>query len=215
MRIGSNVPRKGSRDHRDRRLLQLPSRKSITTGEGGALVTNDDEIADFAFSYRNHGQYPGVIHRFDQIGHNYRLTDAMAALGRSQLLQLPNFLDRRRQIMTTYLEKLQGHVGMPEFHPDRHAGQAFVVRLPEGTDRQEVMNAMHADGVETGTGTVAIPFTDVYMGKYGFITQQFPNLANIMGRTLALPIHAQMSIKDAEFVAATLVQTLARASRSA
>ena len=189
-------------------------RKSITTGEGGALVTNDDMIADFAFSYRNHGQNPGVVHRFDQIGHNYRLTDAMAALGRNQLLQLPVFLDRRRRIMITYLEKLQGHVGLPEFHPDRHAGQAFVVRLPEGFDRQEIMKAMHANGVETGTGTVAIPFTDVYTGKYGFTPREFPNLASIMGRTLALPIHAEMSIDEAEFVAATLLQILAGASRS-
>jgi perosamine synthetase len=187
-------------------------RKSITTGEGGALATNDDSIAHFAFAYRNHGQTPGLIHEFDQIGHNYRLTDAMAALGRSQLLQLPAFLTRRRQIMTTYLEQLQGYVELPEFHPDRHAGQAFVVRLPADCDRSQVMKIMKENGVETGTGTVAIPFTDVYLSKYGFTHEEFPHLASIMDRTLALPIHADMSSDDAEFVARTLIEALSQAS---
>lgn len=188
-------------------------RKSITTGEGGALATNDDSIAHFALSFRNHGQSPKVVHKFDQIGHNYRLTDPMAALGRSQLRQLPAFLERRRQIMMAYIEHLQGHVELPEFDADRHVGQAFVVRLPGEIDRAKVMAALHQNGVETGTGTVAIPFTDVYVGKYGFATEDFPNLAGIMGRTLALPIHAGMSIRDAEFVASTLIETLTQATR--
>ena len=185
-------------------------RKSITTGEGGALVTNDDTIAHFALSFRNHGQNPTVVHKFDQIGHNYRLTDPMAALGRSQLRQLPAFLERRRQIMLAYLEELQGHVELPDFDADRHAGQAFVVRLPADVDRQKVMRTLYEKGVETGTGTVAIPFTDVYVGKYDFATEDFPNLAGIMGRTLALPIHAGMSTRDAGFVASTLIETLTR-----
>ena len=188
-------------------------RKSITTGEGGALVTDDHSIARFALSFRNHGQSPAVVHKFDQIGHNYRLTDPMAALGRSQLRQLPAFLERRRQIMLAYLEQLKGHVELPEFDGDRHVGQAFVVRLPGHVDRQKVMRILDQNGVETGTGTVAIPFTDVYVGKYGFATEDFPNLASIMGRTLALPIHAGMSTGDAEFVASTLIESLNRAPR--
>jgi perosamine synthetase len=185
-------------------------RKSITTGEGGALVTSDDSVATFARSYRNHGQSPTTAHKFEAIGHNYRLTDPMAALGRSQLLRLPAFLERRHQIMRTYLDLLRGYVELPEFDPERHTGQAFVVLIPEGLDRDDIVNALMVDGVETGTGTIAIPFAEVYRRKYGFKTDDFPQLASIVDRTLALPIHAAMSMTDAESVASALIHALSR-----
>jgi perosamine synthetase len=183
-------------------------RKSITTGEGGALVTEDESVAAFARSYRNHGQAPGTPHKFQQIGQNYRLTDPMAALGRSQLLRLPSFLQQRRTLIEFYVEQLVGHVDLPRFDSERHAAQAFVVLLPHGVDRPKLMQDLYRKGIETGTGTVAIPFTDAYRGKYGFQLEDFPNLATVASRALSLPLHSNMSSEDARFVGSTLLSCL-------
>jgi dTDP-4-amino-4,6-dideoxygalactose transaminase len=183
-------------------------RKSITSGEGGALVTNDASIAAFARSYRNHGQTFGQTHVFERFGHNYRLTEPMAALARSQLSRLPQLLAQRRAIFELYRDELEGVVGLPKFDQERHAAQAFVVLLPENQDRERIRRALADQQIETGIGTIAIPFTEPYRDKYEFQGSDFPSLRKVATRALALPLHSNMSVEEAKLVVTALIEAL-------
>jgi dTDP-4-amino-4,6-dideoxygalactose transaminase len=103
---------------------------------------------------------------------------------------------------------LSGHVGLPEFEKERHAAQSFVVLLPTETNRANLMRDLLKMGVETGTGTIAIPLTDVYREKYDLRPRDFPNLCSVAGRALSLPLHGNMSVQDAEFVSSALLTCL-------
>lgn len=183
-------------------------RKSLTTGEGGALVTRDSVVADFVRSFRNHGQVPGGVQNFEHIGHNYRLTNVMAALGRSQLRRLPEMLATRHRIFELYLKRLEGHIDLPAYDPIRHAGQAFVVRIPPGVDRARVIHDMRTAGIECGTGTVPIPFTRAYVRKYGYRPKDFPVLSVVAASALALPLHSGLSEEEADIVAEALLDSI-------
>lgn len=183
-------------------------RKSITSGEGGALVTDDNSVAEFARFYRNHGQGGGADHVFEIFGHNYRLTEPMAALGRSQLARLPDLIARRHAVIEVYLAELAGVVGLPVFDSKRHGGQAFVLLLPKDVNREKVRQSMLGKDVETGLGTIAIPFTKPYVEKYGFRNEDFPNLETVSRRALSLPLHSDMTVDDAKVVAISLLEAI-------
>jgi dTDP-4-amino-4,6-dideoxygalactose transaminase len=183
-------------------------RKSVTSGEGGALVTDDDHVANVARAYRNHGQRPGATHVFESFGHNFRLTEPMAALARNQLGRLEELLDRRHSIVARYLTGLAGHVGLPAYDRQRHAVQAFVVVLPPDCEKDRVRSQMLEKGIETGSGTIAIPFTAAYATKYGYEPSEFPALSSLGSRALALPLHANLTSEDVDYVVTSLVETL-------
>jgi dTDP-4-amino-4,6-dideoxygalactose transaminase len=153
---------------------------------------------------------PNSPHAFGIFGHNYRLTDAMAALGTSQLSRLDKSLEVRRSLMQAYTSRLQGLVGLPAIDDERHAGQSFVVVLPAHVNRADLMAKLLTRGIETGTGTIAIPFAAPYRLKYGFADDDFPRLAEIHESVLALPLHTNLSLDELEYISSTLVELLAR-----
>jgi dTDP-4-amino-4,6-dideoxygalactose transaminase len=169
-------------------------RKVITTGEGGAVATNDGEVAEAVRRFRNHGQDFGENgRRFSEVGINYRITDVMAALGRSQLRRLETLLTRRRALAERYLEALADlPVGLPAYRPERTAVQAFVVRLDRSVETGSFIAGMARRGVETGLGTIAIPFTDVYLARYGLTAEDLPITHAAGTHAVALPLHTGM-----------------------
>jgi dTDP-4-amino-4,6-dideoxygalactose transaminase len=169
-------------------------RKVITTGEGGAVATNDAEVAEAVRRFRNHGQDFGENgRRFSEVGINYRITDVMAALGRSQLRRLETLLTRRRALAERYLEALADlPVGLPAYRPERTAVQAFVVRLDRSVETGSFIAGMARRGVETGLGTIAIPFTDVYLARYGLTAEDLPITHAAGTHAVALPLHTGM-----------------------
>jgi dTDP-4-amino-4,6-dideoxygalactose transaminase len=136
------------------------------------------------------------------------MTEPMAALARSQLSRLPELLARRHAVFELYRDELEGVIDLPVFDRERHAAQAFVLLLPEGQDRQRIQQALVEKQIETGHGTIPIPFTKPYLDKYGFEKSEFPNLAEVSSRALSLPLHSKMSIEDAKVVVAALLEVL-------
>ena len=120
----------------DMTVLSLHPAKILTTGEGGAVLTDDDDLAARLRRFRNHGIATELAARTDwtyamvELGYNYRLTDIGAALGSSQLARLDEFLARRRALAAHYLDRLAGHP-LPR-HPDRRTrhrpGLALLLR---------------------------------------------------------------------------------------
>jgi dTDP-4-amino-4,6-dideoxygalactose transaminase len=160
----------------------------------GRMAGSLGDIAEAVRRFRNHGQDFGRDgRRFSEVGLNYRITDVMAALGRSQLRRLETLLARRRALAEQYLEKLSDlPVGLPAYRAERTAVQAFVVRLDRSVSTGSFIAEMAGRGVETGLGTIAIPFTDVYMSRYGLSAEDLPVTHAAGTHAVALPLHTEM-----------------------
>ncbi len=181
--------------------------KAITTGEGGAVTTNDDELAERLRAFRHHGIRPtpergGWAYDVEEIGFNYRLTDLQAALGSSQLRKLPAFVDRRNALAAQYRDRLADlPINLPPAAPtgSRHAYHLFPVRVP---DRRRVFDGMR----EAGVG-VQVHYEPIYrLAAYGGDPARFPQTEAETARLLSLPMHAGLTDADQN----TVVETLAK-----
>ena len=198
----------------DLTVLSLHPAKILTTGEGGAVLTDRDDLAAALRRFRNHGIETELAARRDwtyamvELGYNYRLTDIAAALGSAQLSRLETWLVRRRQLATRYLEMLAGHPAIELPQVDRRSDPAwhfmFVqLRLDRLTaDRGEFYHAMRAEGI--GVNVHYIP-----VHAHPFYRQRFPGLSFPVAeaayeRLLTLPLHAGMSDADLDDVVTAL-----------
>jgi dTDP-4-amino-4,6-dideoxygalactose transaminase len=191
--------------------LSFHGRKGITSGEGGALLTTDPALAADAKLRSSFGIKPifdqarvvGLpIPEFTEIGYNYKLSDIAAAILLVQLERVDELLDRRSAVAARYAELLAGEelVTVPQVPQDRtHAWQSYQVTLDPSVDRAGVAADLRGQGVGCGHGTWACHVQPVYETK-----QQCPVSADLFQRTLAIPIHAELSMDQVERVAETL-----------
>lgn len=180
-------------------------RKGITSGEGGALVTNDAALATRVRSLSAFGIESALtragerglpVPSFTGLGYNYKLSDIAAAIMRVQLWRLPALVARRREIASLYRCLLDG-VTVPVEPPDRtHAWQSYVVVLPDSCDRGEVAARLREQGIGCNIGTYACHLQPVYGS-----TQVCPVSRRLFEHGLALPMHANLSDADVERVA--------------
>ncbi len=182
-------------------IFSFHPRKSITTGEGGAIVTNDDAVAERCRLWRNHGQQVEAGRReFVLPGLNYRMTEIQAAVGRVQLSKLPSILERRCALVRKYRTLLKSHPAFELPGEQReHTWQTFMPVLRESTDRSSLIRELAARGIEAGPGSVA--------GHLGKHFQPQPALLvseRLHHRGLALPLHPQMDDTAVQQVARTL-----------
>lgn len=186
-------------------------RKSITTGEGGVLVTSDAAVARRARALRNHGLDPDAsTPDFILPGHNLRLTEMQGALGVSQLKKFERLLARRREVAGWYGEALAGgDLTLPAAPaPDAHAYQAYVVLLPRGARRNDAVAALRQAGIETTIGTHHQPLTSYFRARGGHRPGDFPVTDDVAARALALPLHSAITRSDVDRVARALTRLL-------
>lgn len=175
-------------------------RKSITTGEGGAIVARDEAMYHRLKRLRNHGI--GVAERgrmdFVDAGLNYRMTEFQAVLGISQMPGLDRILAVKKRIAEFYLAESASIPAARFPHPaEGHSWQTFMIVLPEGTDRSMVINGMHEHGIETNMGAQAVHMLTYYRDKYDLLPDDFPVSSVLYRQGLAIPIHERMSMEDA------------------
>jgi perosamine synthetase len=198
----------------DLTVLSLHPAKILTTGEGGAVLTDRDDLADRLRRFRNHGIGTELAARRDwtydmvELGYNYRLTDIAAALGSSQVERVEGFLATRRALAGRYLERLAGHelldppVVVPGADPAWHF--AFVqLRLDRlSVDRGTVFKALRAEGI--GVNVHYIP-----VHQHSFYRERFPGISMPVAeaaydRLLTIPLFAGMTADDVDDVIAAL-----------
>ncbi len=198
----------------DLTVLSLHPAKILTTGEGGAVLTDRDDFATRLRRFRNHGIATELAARRDwtyemvELGYNYRLTDIGAALGTSQLARVPAFLTRRRELAAHYLRRLSGHelldppVVDPRADPAWHF--AFVqLRLDRlSVDRGTVFRALRAEGI--GVNVHYIP-----VHRHPYYRERFPGISMPIAegayeRLLTVPLFASMTTADVDDVVAAL-----------
>jgi dTDP-4-amino-4,6-dideoxygalactose transaminase len=200
-------------------------RKVVTTGEGGAVTTNNDAIAEIVSSVRNHGAGgqrivddegvgPWTMANYDRIGYNLRLSDIQASVGVAQMAKLDVLLEERRGLAATYRKCLSEipDVVLPT-EDAGHSYQSFVVRIPDGgrKRRNAVMAALAERRIQTRPGTHAAPALGYYRNKYAIDPDQFPNAIRAENTTVTLPLFPGMKLSDVNFVVDAFSKALAAA----
>lgn len=190
--------------------------KHVTTAEGGALVTDDPDLARSARIFRNHGITTDHHERersgtwtYDMVtlGFNYRLSDLQCALGLSQLKKLPGWLARRRALAARYDARL---ADLPGVRPlvaraaDEHARHLYVVRLDDAARRDEVLAGLRARGVGANVHYRPVHLHPFYRERLATAEGLCPLAEDAWRRLISLPLFPAMRDEDVDAVVEAL-----------
>ena len=196
--------------------------KIITSGEGGLALTNDQILAKRLRAIRSHGvtrdpdDIGEVLDRqwyYEQqsLGFNYRMNDIEAALGLSQLNQLPCFIEQRNQLAKTYQSELASSTVSQQVvgQNDVSAWHLFVVRLTDCGEAQRNVIFNHMRNAGIGVNIHYIPVhLQPYYAELGFSLGDFPTVEQYYNQCITLPLHPGLTTTDIQFISRTLRELL-------
>lgn len=196
----------------DATVFSFYATKTIATGEGGMLVTRDENLARRARIMRLHGidrdafdrytaKKPGWYYEVVAPGFKYNMTDIAAALGLQQLRKAQAFADRRSAIAARYRTEL---ADLPLVQPpqpssgDRHAWHLYVVQLATNarTTRDELIEALYARGIGCSVHYVPLHLQPYWRDRYRLTPEQFPHSQRLFETCISLPIYTRMTDVD-------------------
>ncbi len=198
-------------DFADATIFSFHPRKIITSGEGGAVITNDDELAEKIKTRRSHGSVRGSTGlQFIDSGFNFRLSDVNSAIARVQLEKIDYFLRKRREIALWYNEMLaDSEVTLPMIlFSNDHSFQSYVVLLPSDKPRNEVIESMRSRGIETTLGTYAMHSQPFFQTISNFNSLENSRFAQ--DHSLSLPMYVGMRKREVRKVVNELKLVLER-----
>ena len=179
--------------------------KQITTGEGGIIVTDNEELARLARSMRNQGRGEGggwLDH--EKLGYNFRMDELSAALGCSQMERIEEILEKRAKVAGMYGEKLVEveEVQVPYIAPyvSRMSWFVYVIRLERGIDRDKVIKYLNKEGVQCKPYFTPIHLQPFYRKMFGYQEGDFPVTEDVTGRTIALPFFNNLKEEQIDYV---------------
>ncbi len=195
--------------------------KQITTGEGGMIVTDDDHIADLCRSMRNQGRaiprrdQPasstlGMQLTHDRLGFNYRLSEIACAIGVGQMRRLNQIVEMRDLVAQEYIRKLMETSALIVPTVDCNARMSwfvFVVRLANqytSEERNRIIEGMHRHDIGAAAYFPCIHLQPFYREQFGFGPGDFPIAESVSQRTIALPFHNRLSLREISLVSETL-----------
>ena len=188
--------------------------KQITTGEGGAVVTNDEAFAALCRSMADQGRGDGGWLSHVRLGYNYRLDEMSAALGLSQLRRLDALVAARSRVAQRYLDALDGcgQVVCPAVAPDVDMSWfVFVIRLSDACsrdDRDRVLRTLRADGIGCRDYFQPIHLQPFVRDALGTRRGDFPITESAGDRSIALPFFPQMTANQVDTVVESLLSAL-------
>lgn len=192
--------------------------KTIATGEGGMVTTNDPGLAQRLRTLRTHGMVRPAggepwWYEMPEIGFNYRLPDILCALGLSQLSKLPRFAARRRELADRYLERLAGlaptvvPASRPAWSdPVLHLMTVLIDFTAAGRTRRQVVDALAARGVGSQVHYIPVHRQPYYQGRYGDL--DLPGAEEWYAKCLSLPLYPGMDDGDVDRVVAALTEAV-------
>jgi dTDP-4-amino-4,6-dideoxygalactose transaminase len=206
--------------------------KTLTTGEGGMLVTDNDEFARLARLLRGHGverdrtRFQGFgsdtgalaergpwVYEMQELGYNFRITDLQCALGRSQLAKLDHFIERRRAIVAAYNTAFAGldWLSVPGVLREADRGHVswhlYTVEIDFeriGRTRTEVMQVLREQGVGSQVLYIPVHLQPWYRQTYGYAPGKCPVAEQFYARCLSLPLFPTLTDTDVARVARTV-----------
>lgn len=175
--------------------------KNITTGEGGMVTTNDEELYKRLLIIRNQGQEGRYNHTW--LGNNYRLTDIHAALGIEQLKRINWLLSEKQKLAEYYTEAFSGIEGIePPFVPDyisRHSWYMYSVKL-EANKRDWLVGELRARNIDTRLSFPPIHLQPYYKRRFGYNPQDFPVAYKSFSEFLDIPIWVGLSKEKQDYI---------------
>lgn len=179
--------------------ISFSASQQITAGEGGAVVTDDDRLAEICRSLRNQGRDGTGWLTHQRLGFNYRISELNAALGHCQLLRAVQLLEQRRQAAREYFDRLieNRYITLPTI-PEQITMSwfAFAVRLNdlfEPGDRDEIMRDLRSEGIGCGNYYPVTHLAPHVMQQLGTRRGDFPVAEYIAERTIVLPLFASIT----------------------
>lgn len=190
--------------------------KNVVTGEGGMVISDDDEKADHVKRLALHGLSKNAWKRFsdegyqhyfvEELGFKYNMMDLQAALGIHQLKRVEKNWKRREQLWHHYTDMLASLpiiLPAPPENDTRHAYHLYTILIDEkntGLSRDNVVTKMHQEGVGTGIHYLSIPEHPYYQRTFGWKPDDFPNAMSIGRQTMSLPLSPRLSDLDVDWV---------------
>lgn len=210
--IGARVNGRAAGTFGETGVFAFYPNKQMTTGEGGVIVTGDDEVARLCRSWRNQGRGEGGSWlQHERLGYNYRLSDINCAIGSAQLGRLPEMLRRRAQVADWYTERLKL---VPEIVPPALPAPGadmswfvYVVRLRDEFSRQHrdrVLEELRGLGIGCSDYFTPIHLQLFYRERFGFQEGDFPLTERISERTIALPFFNHLPQGDIDYICESL-----------
>ncbi|MDA7539352.1 UDP-4-amino-4,6-dideoxy-N-acetyl-beta-L-altrosamine transaminase [Akkermansiaceae bacterium] len=214
--------------------------KTMTTGEGGILVTDNDQFAQTARLLRSHGitrdheEFIGLgskelclaghgpwYYEMQHLGYNFRITDLQCALGRSQLKKLPGFIKRRQEIVDHYNKAFQDLPWLTppgvQYERDRdeiswHLYTTQINFEELGKTRSEVMLELREQEIGTQVLYIPVYLQPWYRETYGYVAGKCPNSEAYYSKALSLPMYPSMTDSDIECVIAAVKRIVSKRS---
>lgn len=197
----------------DAGVLSFCQNKIITTGEGGAVVTDDDEIANHLQLRRSHGRASGEY--FDSaetgeyvgMGYNFRMPDIAAALGVAQMERIEDIIERRRSIaadLTERIAEIEGVHPPVEAEDARHVYQLYTVAFDEVIDRDAVIECLAERDIASKVYFEPVHLSRFYREEHGSEPGMLPTTEAMSERVLSLPMHANLPLGHRKRIATEL-----------
>lgn len=190
--------------------------KVMTTGEGGMIVTDDEDLYRLSRCLRNQGRGEmGAWLQHEQLGYNYRIDEMSAALGISQLKRIETFLEKRKRVAQMYtkllcdMELVRPPIVKPHVRPNWFV---YVVTLTEGLNRDVVMRSMEAQGIQVRGYFAPMHMQPYIREKFDFQEGGLPVTESVGRRTVAIPFHNNLTEFQVERVVAALREAVREAA---
>lgn len=212
----------GSCKFSDIAIFSFHPAKSITTGEGGAVLTNRRDLYERLLMFRNHGitkdSSKFIIKRsrligdwfyeMQELGFNYRLTDFQSALGLSQLKKLDKLVKRRREIAGRYNQKLSSilEIDLPiEKSYVKSSAHLYCIRLKNYQRRKSIFKKLRDSGLGVQVHYIPV-YWQPYYQKLGYQSSFCPNAEDFYNRAISIPLYPDMNDEDIKYVGDSILE---------
>ena len=195
----------GSCEYSDMAVFSFHPVKPITTGEGGAILTNNKKYYDKLISLRSHGIHKDIKGKniMSELGYNYRITDIQAALGISQLNKLDGFIKKRQQIVKWYEQKLKSvqDIVLPKELPNNYSGwHIYVIRIKKESGRNRLMAHLKKNNIGVNFHYPAV-YSHPYYRKTGYKNLKLKNMEEYHKTCITIPCHTKLAKSDIQYIA--------------
>ena len=222
--LGSTINGKKTGSVSDSAIFSFCGNKVLTTGEGGAVVTNSKTINEKIKSLRSHGRVDKINYfentqeaKYEHLGYNWRMSSITAAMGISQLNKLDKIIKMRQENAIFISSKLSKHSEIrvpapPSGH--EHIYQMYTIQLENKKIRDELHNYLSEKGIFSKVYFSPIHLTPFYKAKFNQKENSLPNTEKISQQVLTLPIYPNMTMEEKNYLVDTVSEFFESAVKS-